>query len=122
MATKTAPTRPRRTKAAPAKRSERRTDDYILKLYVTGSTSASLRAIQNIKRICDEHLDGAYDLEVIDIYQRPELAKGEQIIAAPTLIKLLPGPLKRLIGDMSNEERVLVGLDLQHHPRSLKRP
>jgi circadian clock protein KaiB len=62
-------------------------------------------------------LGGVYDLEVIDIYQRPEMAKGQQIIAAPTLIKMLPNPMKRLIGDMSNEERVLVGLDLQHHPR-----
>ena len=85
---------------------------YILRLYVTGSTSASLRAIQNIKRICEDHLPGGYDLEIIDIYQRPDLAKGAQIIAAPTLIKTLPGPLKRLIGDMSDEARVLVGLDL----------
>ncbi len=86
---------------------------YLLRLYVTGSTAASLRAIQNLKRICEEHLNGLYNLEVIDIYQKPELAKGEQIIAAPTLIKVLPHPLKRLIGDLSNEKQVLFGLDVK---------
>jgi circadian clock protein KaiB len=86
---------------------------YLLRLYVTGSTPASLRAIQNIKRICEGHLKGLYDLEVVDIYQRPELAKGEQIIAAPTLIKVLPYPLKRLIGDLSNEDKVILGLDIR---------
>jgi circadian clock protein KaiB len=86
---------------------------YSLKLYVTGSTPASVRAIMNIKKICEEHLQGRYDLEVIDLYQKPNLAKGEQIIAAPTLIKRLPLPLRRVIGDMSNFDRVLVGLDLR---------
>ena len=70
-------------------------------------------AIRNIKKICDEHLRGRYDLEVIDVYQNPVLAKGEQIIAAPTLIKKLPLPLRRFIGDLSDSERILLGLDLR---------
>ncbi len=86
---------------------------YILSLYVTGVTPRSMRAIANIKRICEEHLQGLYVLEVIDIYQQPELAAREEIIAAPTLIKELPPPLRTLVGDMSNEERVLVGLGLR---------
>jgi circadian clock protein KaiB len=86
---------------------------YLLRLYVTGMTPNSVHAIANIKRICEEHLHGHYELEVIDLYQQPELAEGEQIIAAPTLIKKLPLPLRRIIGDMSSSERVLVGLDLR---------
>ena len=85
---------------------------YILRLYVTGMTPRSARAVTNLRTICDEHLEGQYDLEVIDIYQQPVLTKGEQIIAAPTLIKKLPLPMRRIIGDMSNRERVLLGLDL----------
>jgi circadian clock protein KaiB len=87
-----------------------------LRLYVAGVTPNSVRAIANLKRICEEHLQGHYTLEVIDLYQQPELAEGEQIIAAPTLIKQLPLPLRRVIGDMSNQERVLVGLDLRRRP------
>ena len=86
---------------------------YVLRLYVAGMTPRSTRAIANVKRICEEHLAGRYELEVIDIYQQPKLAKGEQIIAAPTLIKKLPLPLRRLIGDMSDTERFLVGIDLK---------
>jgi len=86
---------------------------YVLRLYVTGTTPRSTLAIRNIKQICEEHLKGRYDLEVIDIYQQPALAKGEQIIAAPTLIKKLPEPLRKFIGDMSNTEKILVGLDLR---------
>ena len=86
---------------------------YALRLYVTGSTLRSTRAIASIKAICEEHLAGRYDLEVIDIYQQPTLAQGEQIIATPTLIKKLPQPLRRLIGDLSDEDRVLLGLDLR---------
>jgi circadian clock protein KaiB len=86
---------------------------YVLRLYITGMTPKSTRAIQNIKKICEENLNGRYELEVIDIYQQPILAKDEQIIAAPTLIKKLPLPLRRLIGDMSDKERILVGLDLR---------
>src|ERR1700744_552635 len=85
---------------------------YVLKLYVAGMTSRSARAIENVRAFCEKHLEGRYDLEVIDVYQQPELARSEQLIAAPTLIKKLPLPLRRLIGDMSNEERILVGLDL----------
>ncbi len=87
--------------------------NYLLKLYVTGVTPKSVDAIKNIKRICETHLKGRYQLEVVDVYQRPNLAKGEQIIAAPTLIKHLPLPLRRIIGSMANEERVLFGLDLR---------
>lgn len=86
---------------------------YVLRLYVTGMTPNSIRAIANVKQICVEHLLGRYELEVIDLYQHPQLAEGEQISAAPTLIKKLPPPLRRIIGDMSNTERVLVGLDLR---------
>lgn len=86
---------------------------YVLRLYVTGATSSSRRAILNINSICSEHLQGKYDLEVIDIYQKPTLAKDEQIVAAPTLIKQLPLPLRRIIGDLSDHESVLFGLDLK---------
>ena len=86
---------------------------YVLRLYVTGTTPQSARAIANVKKLCEEYLKGRYELEVIDLYQQPQLAQGEQIIAAPTLIKKLPLPLRRIIGDMSKTERVLVGLDLQ---------
>ena len=85
---------------------------YTLRLYVTGLTPRSARAVKNLQAICDEHLAGRYDLEVIDIYQQPVLTRGEQIIAAPTLIKKLPLPMRRIIGDMSNRDRVLLGLDL----------
>jgi circadian clock protein KaiB len=87
---------------------------YILRLFVTGPTPHSTRAISNIRRICEDHLEGRYDLEVIDISQHPALAEGEQIIAAPTLIKKLPLPLRRFIGDMSQTERILLGLDLRN--------
>ncbi|MDD5033431.1 MAG: circadian clock KaiB family protein [Methylococcaceae bacterium] len=89
---------------------------YTLRLYVTGTTPQSVRAIANVKKICEEHLQGHYELEVVDLYQQPQLAQGEQIIAAPTLIKKLPLPLRRIIGDMSKAERVLVGLDLRKKP------
>ena len=85
----------------------------VLRLYVTGTTPRSVKAIRNIRRICDEHLKGAYDLEVIDIYQQPVLAKEEQIIAVPTLLKKLPLPLRKFIGDMSDTEKILLGLDLR---------
>ena len=88
------------------------TERYVLRLYVTGMTPKSIRAVENVRTICEEHLQGRYDLEVIDIYQQPTLAKGEQIIAAPTLIKKLPLPLRKVIGDMSSTERVLIGLGL----------
>jgi len=86
---------------------------YDLRLYVTGMTPRSLRAIANIKQICEEYLQGRYDLVVIDVYQSPALARGEQIIALPTLIKRIPGPLRRFIGDPFDRGRVLIGLDLK---------
>jgi len=87
-------------------------EKYVLRLFVTGMTPKSIKAIENVRKICEENLKGRYELEVIDIYQQPEYAKTEQLLAAPTLIKKLPLPLRRLIGDMSNRERILVGLDL----------
>lgn len=89
------------------------TTRYVLRLYVTGLTPRSLAAIESTKRTCEEHLKGRYDLEVIDLSKRPALAEGEQIIAAPTLVKKLPLPLRRLVGDLSDSERVLLGLDLR---------
>jgi circadian clock protein KaiB len=89
---------------------------YVLRLYVTGQTPRSLRAIQNIKHICETHLKGRYDLEVIDIYKRPSLAQGEKVIAAPTLVKVLPTPIRRFVGDLSDTEKVLFGLDLLPMP------
>ena len=86
---------------------------YVLRLYIAGLTPRSTLAIQNIRKICQKHLKGRFDLQVIDIYQQPILAEGEQIIAAPTLIKKLPLPLRRFIGDMSNTERILIGMDLR---------
>ena len=86
---------------------------FVLQLYITGTTPQSVRAIANIKKLCEEHLKGHYELEVIDLYQQPQLAQGAQIIATPTLIKLLPPPLRRIIGDLSNTECVLAGLDLR---------
>lgn len=85
---------------------------FILRLYVTGMTEKSIRAIENVRKICDEHLKGRCELEVIDIYQQPDQAKNEQLFAAPTLIKKLPLPLRKFIGDMSDKERILVGLNI----------
>ncbi len=93
---------------------------YVLRLYVAGTTPRSTRAVINIRKICEEHLMGRFRLEVIDIYQQPSLAEGEQIIAVPTLVRKLPLPLRRFIGDMSQIERILVGLDLREAVR-LKR-
>jgi circadian clock protein KaiB len=85
---------------------------YVLRLFITGTTSRSSRAIANLRRVCEERLHGKYDLEVVDIYQHPGAAREYQILAAPTLVKMLPLPLRRIIGDLANEERVLAGLDL----------
>ena len=92
---------------------EKKKEKYLLRLYVAGKTPKSIRAVANLKKVCEEHLKGRYDLDVVDIYQHPVLAKGDQIIATPTLIKNLPIPLRKLIGDMSDTERILVGLDLR---------
>jgi circadian clock protein KaiB len=94
------------------KRGPLRRAKYILRLYVTGSSGRSLKAIHNLKKICEEHFPDDYDLEVIDIYEDPTAAREEQIIAAPTLVKKLPKPLRKFVGDLSNTQKILVGLDL----------
>lgn len=86
---------------------------FELKLYVAGQTPKSIAAFANLKRICENHLAGEYTIEVIDLIKNPQLAAGDQILAVPTLVRCLPEPIKKIIGDMSNEERVLVGLDIQ---------
>jgi len=85
---------------------------YLLRLFITGSTPRSIQAIENMRRICQEHLNGQYDLEVIDVYQDLEATRELQIVATPTLVKILPEPLRRIIGDLSNRERVLAGLNI----------
>jgi circadian clock protein KaiB len=87
--------------------------EYQLRLYITGMTPNSRRAVENIKNICEQYLAGRYELEIIDLFQQPALAEGQQIVAAPTLLKLSPLPLRRLIGDLSDTEKVLSSLDLR---------
>jgi circadian clock protein KaiB len=84
-----------------------------LRLYVAGMTPTSIRAFENLKRLCEEHMHGEYKIQVVDLLERPMLARGDQIIAVPTLVRRLPTPVKKIIGDLSNTERVLVGLDLR---------
>ncbi len=88
--------------------------EFELRLYVAGQTAKSVAALSNLQRICENHLAGQYRIEVIDLLKTPQLAAGDQILAVPTLVRRLPEPIKQIIGDLSNEERVLVGLDL--HP------
>lgn len=88
-------------------------ETYTLRLYVAGQTPKSIAALKNLTRICEEHLSGRYSIEVIDLQQSPQLAKGHQILAIPTLVRELPEPLKKIIGDLSNTDKVLVGLDLR---------
>jgi len=85
---------------------------FVLKLFVSGMTPSSIRAVQNIRKICQEHLKNRFELQVIDIYQQPDMAKEEQIVAVPTLVKKLPAPLQQFIGDLSDKEKILVGLNL----------
>lgn len=87
--------------------------EWQLRLYVAGQTAKSVAALANLKRLCETHLAGRYGIEVIDLRQQPQLAAGDQILALPTLVRRLPEPIKKIIGDLSNEERVLVGLDLR---------
>jgi circadian clock protein KaiB len=87
--------------------------EYQLRLYVAGQTPKSIAAVDNLNRICEEHLAGRYRIEVVDLLVNPKLAAGDQILAVPTLVRHLPEPIKKIIGDLSNEERVLVGLDVQ---------
>jgi circadian clock protein KaiB len=89
---------------------------YLLKLYVAGVTPRSSGAIRSLTELCETHLKGRYTLEIVDLYRQPTLAAGDQIVAAPTLVKKLPLPLRRLIGDMANEAKILVGLDLRPKP------
>jgi len=88
-------------------------DTFLLRLYVAGQTPKCVRAFENLKRICEEHLAGRYHIEMVDLLQNPQLARGDQIFAVPTLVRRLPEPIKKIIGDLSNTERVLVGLDLR---------
>jgi circadian clock protein KaiB len=115
----TKPSRPSASakKTAPAKkgaaRSRSKSALWELRLYVAGMTPTSVRAFENLKKLCEEHLQGVYRIHVIDLLERPKLAHGDQIIAVPTLVRRLPTPVKKIIGDLSNAERVLVGLDLR---------
>ena len=88
-------------------------EEYNLRLYVAGQTAKSLQAFANLKKICEEHLQGRYRIEVIDLLENPQLAKGDQILAIPTLVRKLPEPLRKIIGDLSDTDRVLIGLDLR---------
>ncbi len=106
---KAASAKPKRAKTA-------KVPEYILRLYVAGMTPRSRRAIANIKELCEGRLKGRYDLQVIDLYQHPELAKEQQIVALPTLVRKLPKPLRRMVGDLSDLEKVLIGLELQPKP------
>ncbi|MEK6753684.1 MAG: circadian clock protein KaiB [Chloroflexota bacterium] len=101
---KTAPRRPKRAKA--------NADAFVLRLYVAGQTPKSMTAFANLKKICEEHLAGRYKIEVLDLLENPQLARGDQILAIPTLVRKLPMPVRKIIGDLSNTERVLIGLDL----------
>ena len=94
------------------------TNKFLLRLYITGQSPKSERAIANMRRICEQELHGQYELSVIDILERPQLAEDEKILATPSLVKELPLPLRRVIGDLSDTEKVLLGLDLQPYPKS----
>jgi circadian clock protein KaiB len=90
--------------------------EYQLRLYLAGHSAGSLKALSNLKKVCDEYLNGRYSVEVIDLLENPQLAKGDQILAVPTLVRKLPTPIKKIIGDLSNTEQVLVGLDIKPLP------
>ena len=102
---------PATTTKTPARRRKPRV--YKLRLYVAGQTPKSIRAFANLKALCEEHLKGLYQIEVVDLLEHPRLARGDQIVAIPTLVRKLPPPLRKIIGDLSSTERVLVGLDVQ---------
>src|SRR5687767_6830166 len=103
---KTTPTKPARSKAKPE------LDIMVLRLYVAGQTPRSVAAFANLKKICKEHLAGRYKIQVVDLLENPKLSRGDQILAIPTLVRKLPSPVRKIIGDLSNTERVLIGLDL----------
>jgi len=102
----------RKTRAQPVRRRQA-ANFYDLRLYVAGQTSRSLAALANLRTICEEHLHGRYRIQVIDLLEHPQLAKGDQILALPTLVRRLPEPIRKLVGDLSDTERALVGLDLR---------
>ena len=111
-------TRQTGSKATPPQAEGKATQEFwILRLYVAGQTPKSLAAFANLKRICEEHLAGQYEIEVIDLLENPQLAAGDQILAIPTLVRQLPPPVRKIIGDLSNTERVLVGLDVRPRTR-----
>jgi circadian clock protein KaiB len=95
------------------KTTRKATAEYVLRLYVAGQSARSITAISNLKRVCEEHLKGRYSVEVIDLLEHPQLAKGDQILAIPTLVLKLPEPVRKIVGDLSNTDRVLVGLDIK---------
>jgi circadian clock protein KaiB len=99
------------------KKKAKASDEWILRLYVAGQSSRTAAALRNLEAICEEHLAGRYRIEIIDLLRQPQLARGDQIVAVPTLVRHLPPPMKKIIGDLSNEESVLVGLDLRQRPR-----
>jgi len=107
------PTTKTKTRARPRKPDPRKPVVWNLRLYVAGQTPKSIRAIANLKVLCEEHLKGRYQIEVIDLRENPQLARGDQIVAIPTLVRKLPPPVRKIIGDLSNTERVLIGLALQ---------
>jgi circadian clock protein KaiB len=100
-----------------SKRPSRPEDEWILRLYTAGQTARSSAALQNLEAICERHLAGRYRIEVVNLVKQPQLARGDQIVAVPTLVRRLPPPMKRIIGDLSNEDSVLVGLDLRSRTR-----
>ena len=101
------------TARANGQRQAKKADFWALRLYVAGQTPKCITAFANLKKICEEHLQGRYDIEIVDLLKQPQLARGEQIVAVPTLVRKLPPPMRKIIGDLSNTERVLVGLDLR---------
>ena len=105
----TKPAKPVQTKVKPIKV---KPDTFVLRLYVAGQTPKSIAALANLKKICEEHLAGRYQIQVVDLLENPQLARGDQILAIPTLVRKLPLPVRKIIGDLSNTERVLIGLDL----------
>jgi circadian clock protein KaiB len=107
----------RRRGDAGARRASPKSGTWDLKLYIAGYTPRAVRALENLKDICEEHLHGLYRIEVVDLLRNPTLARGDQIVAVPTLVRKLPVPVRKIIGDLADRERVLVGLDLRPRPR-----
>ena len=105
---------------SPVKSKGTKSDEWILRLYIAGQSARSASALRNLEAVCEEHLAGRYRIEVIDLLKHPQLARGDQIIAVPTLVRHLPPPMKKIIGDLSNQESVLVGLDLRQRTKRSK--